>query len=165
MQHRGVLHVHPVLAYGTYVERRAADRYLALVNELGPHYGFGFTERKRRVMRARAAAAYLSSYFVTGKKEKIELQKSVLDEGMPRSIIHVSINLTQKTGCTMRELRFRRFVWRVARRCICELAEARTIAFLAVAGELDLTVDSFTPSPRLLASVLGRTPPPASGRR
>jgi hypothetical protein len=34
MQHRGVLHVHPVLAYGTYAERRTADRYLDLVNEL-----------------------------------------------------------------------------------------------------------------------------------
>jgi hypothetical protein len=33
---------------------------------------------------------------------------------MPRSIIHVSVSLTQATGCTMRELRFRRFVWRVA---------------------------------------------------
>lgn len=114
MQHRGVLHVHPVLAYGTYAERRAADRYLDLVDELAPHYDFGFRERKRRVMPARAAAAYLSSYFVTGKKEKITLQKSVLAEGMPRSIIHVSIKLTQATGCTMRELRFRRFVWRVA---------------------------------------------------
>lgn len=114
MQHRGVLHVHPVLAYGSFVERRAADRYLDLVNELAPHYGFGFTERKRRVMPARAAAAYLSSYFVTGKKEKITLQKSVLSEGMPRSIIHISVKLTQQTGCTMRELRFRRFVWRVA---------------------------------------------------
>jgi hypothetical protein len=114
MQHRGVLHVHPVLAYGTYAERRAADRYLDLVDELAPHYDFGFSERKRRVMPARAAAAYLSSYFVTGKKEKITLQKSVLAEGMPRSIIHVSIKLTQATGCTMRELRFRRFVWRVA---------------------------------------------------
>jgi hypothetical protein len=69
MQLRGVLHVHPVLAYGTYAERRAADRYLDLVDELGPHYGFGYSERKRRVMPALAAAAYLSAYFVTGKKE------------------------------------------------------------------------------------------------
>jgi len=33
---------------------------------------------------------------------------------MPRSIVHVSSRLTQATGCTMRELRFRRFIWRVA---------------------------------------------------
>lgn len=30
---------------------------------------------------------------------------------MPRSIVHVSTALTQSTGVTMRELRFRRFVW------------------------------------------------------
>jgi hypothetical protein len=33
---------------------------------------------------------------------------------MPRSIIYVSTELTQQTGVTMRELRFRRFVWFVA---------------------------------------------------
>lgn len=114
MQHRGVLHVHPVLAYGTVLERRAADRYLDLVNDLAPRYGFGFTERKRKTMAARAAAAYLSAYFVTGKREKVQLHVSVMAEGMPRSIVHVSNRLTQETGCTMRELRFRRFVWTVA---------------------------------------------------
>jgi hypothetical protein len=150
-----------VLAYGTYAERRAADRYLDLVDQLAPHYGFGYSERRRRVMPARAAAAYLSSYFVTGRKEKLSLQKSVLADSMPRSIIHVSVKLTEKTGCTMRELRFRRFVWLVADRCSCEVIEARTIALLAIAGEPDLSVDSFTPSPRMLAFVLGRRPPPA----
>ena len=30
---------------------------------------------------------------------------------MPSSIVHVSVKLTQETGCTMRLLRFRRFVW------------------------------------------------------
>jgi hypothetical protein len=114
MQHRGVLHVHPVLAYGTIIERQAADRYLELVDKLAAHYGFGYSERKRRLMPARAAAAYLSSYFVTGKKEKVALHRSVMDPEMPRSIVHVSVKLTQATGCTMRELRFRRFVWRVA---------------------------------------------------
>jgi hypothetical protein len=130
MQHRGVLHVHPVLAYGTYAERRAADRYLDLVDELAPHYGFGYSERKRRVMPARAAAAYLSAYFVTGKREKATLQKSVMAEGMPRSIVHVSVRLTQATGCTMRELRFRRFVWHVAASWVAagEYAIARGIA-------------------------------------
>jgi hypothetical protein len=49
---------------------------------------------------------------------------------MPRSIIHVSVKLTEATGCTMRELRFRRFVWRVAA-CWVEIgyyAVARAIA-------------------------------------
>ncbi|MEA2494104.1 MAG: hypothetical protein QOJ29_2015 [Thermoleophilaceae bacterium] len=163
LQHRGALHVHPVVAYGTVRERRAADRYLVLVDELAPKYGFGYSERKKRIMPARAAAAYLSAYFVTGKKEKAQLHVSVMSKEMPRSIIHVSNRLTQATGCTMRELRFRRFVWRIVDRAGCDPEEARTIALLAKAGTLDLTIDAFVPSPRLLARVLGRTPPPMAG--
>ena len=68
--------------------------------------------------------------------------------------------LTQYTGVTMRELRFRRYVWFIADRTACDLGEARTIALLAKAGQLDLTVDAFTPSARFLAQVLGCTPPP-----
>jgi hypothetical protein len=160
LQHRGVLHVHPVLAYGSYAERVTADRYFDLVDELAPQYGFGFSDRKESAKPARAAAAYLSAYFVTGKKEKAQLHVSVMSNAMPRSIIHVSTRLTQRTGCTMRELRFRRFVWRLADRAGCSPTEARTIALLAKAGTLDLSVDAFTPSPRMLAQILGRTPPP-----
>jgi hypothetical protein len=36
----------------------------------------------------------------------------------------------------------------------------RLIAVQATAGTLDLTVDVFLPSPRLIAQVLGREPPP-----
>jgi hypothetical protein len=113
-QRRGVLHVHPVLAFSTPVERVAARAYMKHLDELAPRYGFGYRERRIRPMEAKAAAAYLSSYFVTGKKGKEALQHSVRSRSMPRSIVHVSARLTQATGCTMRELRFRRFVWRVA---------------------------------------------------
>ncbi|HEY5193767.1 MAG TPA: hypothetical protein VIJ39_07845 [Solirubrobacteraceae bacterium] len=61
------------------------------------------------------AAAYLSSYFVKGKRGKQALWESVQSPAMPRSIIHVSTRLTQETGCTMRTLRLRRavfYVWR-----------------------------------------------------
>ncbi len=78
---------------------------------------------------------------------------------MPRSIIHVSAELTQLTGVTM-ELRFRRFVWFISHRTNCPVDEAREIATRAVAGTLDLTVDAFTPSPRFLAQILGRQGPP-----
>jgi hypothetical protein len=114
IQKRGVLHVHPVLAYSTPAERTAADCYFRIMHQLAPRYGFGHTERKRLALPARAAAAYLSAYFVTGKKEKLTLQQSVMHPDMPRSIIHVSVQLTQASGYTMRELRFRRFIWKVA---------------------------------------------------
>jgi hypothetical protein len=110
MQKRGVLHVHPVLAFTTASEQLAARLYLRHLDELASTYGFGFVERKRLVMPARAAAAYLSSYFVTGSKEKATLQQSVMHKGMPRSIVHVSTNLTTRTGCTMRRLRLARFI-------------------------------------------------------
>ena len=85
MQKRGVLHVHPVLAYSTAAERRAAERYLQLLGELRQEYGFGFVERKHLVREPKSAAAYLSSYFVAGKGRKASLQESVTSEAMPRS--------------------------------------------------------------------------------
>jgi hypothetical protein len=131
---------------------------------LAPRYGFGITERKLQTRSAKRIAAYLSSYFVTGKRGKVSLQESVMSPEMPRSIIYVSTELTQRTGVTMRELRFRRFVWFLADRLGCPVAEARLIATQATAGTLDLTVDIFLPSPRRIAQVLGREPPPARQR-
>lgn len=117
MQRRGVLHVHPVLAFTTAAEQRAARAYLARLAVYAPRYGFGFVERKQKVMPARAAAAYLSSYFVTGSKKKATLQESVTHPEMPRSIIYVSPRLSMRTGCTMRRLRMLRFLhvrgWRM----------------------------------------------------
>ncbi|MEA2410874.1 MAG: hypothetical protein QOC77_1435 [Thermoleophilaceae bacterium] len=114
LQLRGVLHVHPVVAFGTPGQKAAAHSYLRRLVQLAPAYGFGFADRKLEPIAASAAAAYLSSYFVTGKKEKLALHESVSSPAMPRSIIWVSPRLTQVTGCTMRELRYRRFVWRCA---------------------------------------------------
>lgn len=115
LQKRGVLHAHPVLAYSTLAEKRAADRYLQELDRLRSHYGFGYIERKQRVREPRAAAAYLSSYFVTGKRGKVALQESVQSGQMPRSIIHVSHRLTLACRVTMRALRLRRFAWVLAK--------------------------------------------------
>jgi hypothetical protein len=162
-QHRGVLHVHPVLGIETPAERHAAHLYAQYLAEFASHYGFGFTERKLRSRAGKRVAAYLSAYFVTGRKSKLSLQESVMATDMPRSIIYVTPELTQLTGITMRELRFRRFVWFLADRLSCPLTEARLIATQATAGTLDLAVDVFEPSPRRIAQVLGREPPPRSG--
>jgi hypothetical protein len=114
LQRRGVLHVHPVFAFGTPAQRAGVHLYLKHMVELAPQYGFGFVDRKIEPMVASAAAAYLSSYFVTGKSRKPSLHESVMSPAMPRSIIHISSRLTTETRCTMRELRYRRFVWRCA---------------------------------------------------
>jgi hypothetical protein len=127
VQARGVLHVHPVLAYGTARQMTGARAYLGRLAELAPQYGFGFVERKVKPQQAVNAAAYLSSYFVKGKRGKQALWESVQSPAMPRSIIHVSIRLTQKTGCTMRTLRLKRavfYVWRAE----LPLKEVRALA-------------------------------------
>ena len=59
--------------------------------ELAPHYGFGFAERKVRPQPAQNAAAYLSSYFVKGKRGKETLWESARSPAMPRSIVHISV--------------------------------------------------------------------------
>lgn len=115
MQARGVLHVHPVLAYGTGRQMAGARLYVERLAELAPQYGFGFAERKVRPQPAQNAAAYLSSYFVKGKRGKATLWESARSPAMPRSIVHVSVKLTMQTGCTMRVLRLKRaihYVWR-----------------------------------------------------
>ena len=70
LQKRGLLHAHPVLAYSTLAEKRGADRYLEHLDAMRSHYGFGYVERKHQVREPRAAAAYLSSYFISGKGKK-----------------------------------------------------------------------------------------------
>ncbi len=114
MQARGVLHVHPVLAYGTARHMEGARCYLARLAELAPQYGFGFVHHSPKHVKpqpAQNAAAYLASYFVKGKRGKETLWESARSSAMPRSIVHVSVKLTQQTGCTMRTLRLKRAVY------------------------------------------------------
>lgn len=111
MQTRGVLHVHPVLSLVTARQRAGARCYVERLTELAPQYGFGFVERKVKPQPALNAAAYLSAYFVKGRRGKATLWESVRSVAMPRSIVHVSVRLTQETGCTMRLLRLGRYVW------------------------------------------------------
>ncbi len=93
MQTRGVLHAHPVLAYGTALQKAGARCYVERLAQLAPKYGFGFVERKVKPQPAVNAAAYLSSYFVKGRRGKATLWESVHSPSMPRSIVHVSVKL------------------------------------------------------------------------
>jgi hypothetical protein len=112
VQHRGVKHFHPVLLCTTMRHRFGVEFYAKRLSELAGQYGFGYVERKIKPQPASAAAAYLSAYFVKGKKEKAQLQHSVQHPAMRGSrILWMTPRLTQTTGATMREMRFRRFVW------------------------------------------------------
>ncbi len=112
IQKRGVKHYHPVLLATTPRQRVAVDHYRDYLARRAPHYGFGFVSEKVRPQPAKGAAAYLSSYFVTGTRGKATLQETVQHPAMRRSrLLWVNSGLTMATGVTMRELRFRRFVW------------------------------------------------------
>ncbi len=112
LQKRGVKHAHPVFLATTPRQRQAVEAYAQRLSERAPYYGFGYAERKVKPQPARGAAAYLSSYFVTGKKGKTTLQDTVQHPSMRRSrLLWMTPKLTQVTGVTMRELRFRRYVW------------------------------------------------------
>lgn len=116
LQRRGILHVHPLLGYSTPAERAAADAYQRELAERAQRHGFGYVDRKRQVRAPSAAAAYLSSYFVAGKKGKMTLRESVTCRSMPHSIVYVNPALSQHSGVTMRSLRLRRYAWRIWRR-------------------------------------------------
>jgi len=112
IQKRGVKHFHPVLLATTASQRAAVDFYRDYLARRAPYYGFGFVSEKVRPQEVKGAAAYLSSYFVTGKRGKATLQETVQHPSMRRSrLLWVNPVLTVATGVTMRELRFRRFVW------------------------------------------------------
>ncbi len=106
-----MLHVHPLLGYSTPTERAAADLYFRELERMAAAHGFGYLERKRRTMAAKASAAYLSGYFVKGKRGKLSLTETVKSGEMPRSIVYVAPWLSQKSGWTMRSLRLKRFLW------------------------------------------------------
>lgn len=118
LQRRGILHVHPLLGYSTPAEKSAADVYLRELSQRAAAHGFGYVDRKRQVREPTAAAAYLSAYFVAGKKGKMTLRQAVTERAMPPSIVYVNPELSQHSGVTMRSLRLRRYAWHLWRQHI-----------------------------------------------
>lgn len=91
-------HVHPVFHLRSPGDLAVVRCYLAHVQRLAPTHGFGFVGLKEgvslRVMSGGRAAAYLSSYFVTGKGRKATLQENVRNPHLPQMLIWVSPSLT-----------------------------------------------------------------------
>ena len=116
-QKRGAAHVHPVFSVQTPADVMLAGAYFAELGRLAPRHGFGFVGQKRgvsqQVMAAGRAAAYLSSYFVTGKREKATLSENAKNPNLPRLLIWLTPTLTQQTGMTMRSRRRCRQLWAV----------------------------------------------------
>ncbi len=116
-QKRGAAHVHPVFSVPTPGDVLLAAAYFAELGRLAHRHGFGFVGRKRgvsqQVMEAGRAAAYLSSYFVTGKREKATLSDNARNPNLPRLLIWLTPTLTRQTGITMRSRRRCRQLWAV----------------------------------------------------
>lgn len=120
LQRRGMLHVHPVVGCSTARERTSAEVYTQELARRASRHGFGFVDRKEQLRNPVAAAAYLSSYFVAGRKGrfgekgKLTLRESVTTGTMPPSIVYVQPELSQRSGVTMRSLRLKRYLYALA---------------------------------------------------
>jgi len=116
-QARGAAHVHPVFAVPTPKDVILAAAYFDEVARLAPRHGFGFVGQKRgtsqQIMAADRAAAYLSSYFVTGSGKKATLTENARNPHLPRVLIWVSPQVTRQTGMTMRSRRTGRQLWAI----------------------------------------------------
>lgn len=115
-QKRGVAHIHPVVLDNTWADRVAADAYFAHLQRLAPSHGFGLVHKDeiQGDETARQVAAYLSSYFVGGKKEKATLRANVNNPLLPCRLLHVNPKYTQAAGISMRLLRKVRRYWAFA---------------------------------------------------
>lgn len=71
----------------------------------------GWHKIGRKFWPGEQAGAYLSSYFVRGRGQKAPITENVLAGDLPRLIVFVARDLTQRTGCTMRNLRDARTLW------------------------------------------------------
>lgn len=110
-QKRGAPHVHVICPVDTARERAAFRSYLAHLQRLAPQYGFGNVDQSFRAFEPSAAAAYISSYFVRGRKEKAELVANVSDPNLPCRLLYVSPKLLRPAGISMRLLRQVRRYW------------------------------------------------------
>lgn len=100
-QKRGLVHPHFALGAGTAIQEATAREYLALMQEVAPKYGFGFADRVVELWPSSDAATYCAK----------ALRETAADPSFSGQIVWVSSALTDRTGCTFRALRHRRFVY------------------------------------------------------
>jgi hypothetical protein len=140
-QKRGAIHGHAVYGLATAHEKQAFKAYVRHLERVAPSFGFGRVKvgfgKARKPLRAREAAAYLSSYFAFGKGSKPGLREAVSNPDLPRRPLYVSPRLTLATRCTMRNLRRVRYRHVHRRGCGREpdgwsLAECVEVALLGV---------------------------------
>jgi len=135
-QKRGVLHLHLLLAFDPW-QRPAVLEYVDRLSANAPGQGFGFVDRKRKVLPALDAAAYLTSYLVSGKG-KLTLTETVKRRDVPPMVVYVSRKYTQQTGVTMRTLRLKRYLWWKVGPDGLRIAEHLSIPLKSLAAYVDM---------------------------
>jgi hypothetical protein len=139
-QKRGLAHLHGVISVESPAHVRWAEAYITALREMAPRYGFGFVDGWHKVGRkfwpGVQAAAYLSSYFASGRGHKMTLTENVRAGDLPRLVVFVGRDLTQTSGCTMRTLRVARRVW-ASRAGLCDPPRVSYIEWLAAAKLLE----------------------------
>lgn len=125
---RGVLHRHVVVGLETPVERAAAQAYGQRLKLLAGQWGFGLVDTRVNARPSRESAAYISSYFITGKGAKATIRETVKRLDVPPMVVYVSRALTRRTGITMRSLRHQRYLWALSRRYKVDIEGAQAVA-------------------------------------
>lgn len=112
-QRRGAGHLHVVLPYGTFAEKRAAQEYAKTLARLAPNYDFGHVDKHLKAWTGADAARYLASYLTgrSSKKGKQTIRQNISDPNLPSSLVWVTPKLTRRTMVTMRSLRRARHLW------------------------------------------------------
>lgn len=128
-QKRGVPHLHLVVPYGSFEEKRAAGVFRGHLARLAPEYGFGRVQGKLQAIEGSEAARYLANYLAgrTGKKSSI--RQNIADPRLPASLVWLtpilsSVSVSERmvrlresrgvhlgTGVTMRTMRRARHLW------------------------------------------------------
>jgi hypothetical protein len=138
-QKRGLAHLHGVISVESAAHVRWAQAYVTVLREMAPRYGFGFIDGWHKVGRkfwpGVQAAAYLSSYFIGGRKRKAQITENVLAGDLPRVVVFIGRDLTLRTGCTMRSLRNARRLW-ASRAGLAEPPTVEYLEWLAAAAML-----------------------------
>ena len=110
-QKRGVPHLHLVVPYETWREKRAADCFRRHIARLAREYDFGGVQGKLAPIEGKEAARYVANYLAGRTAKKSSIRDNISDPNLPRSLLWLTPRLTRETFVTMRTLRRARHVW------------------------------------------------------
>jgi len=110
-QKRGVPHLHLVVPFGSFEEKKAASVFRRHLQRLVGEYDFGHVQHELQPIAGREAARYLASYLAGRTSKKGSIRENIADPRLPLSLLWLTPKLTRQTLVTMRTLRRARHLW------------------------------------------------------